>query len=374
MAQEKMYQEALDAIRQGQRVRAKDLLTRLLSSDSSRSDYWLWMSTLVDTHNERVFCLESALRADPSSEAARRGLIILGARTAGPEVKPVPPIRRNWQKDLDKGPELPQPFFRRFWDNPILRLFLFISGTVLLIGLVLVAIYGIQMQRDEVAMFRVSPFPSRTPQDTETPTPTLTPIPLPSTPFIGPTPLWMYLTETYTPVPIYINTPHQVVEAYRIGINAYENNQIEQMLDYMQQAVTFSPNDPDLHYYVGEAHRLLGDFEPAIAAFEQGIEVNPYFAPNYLGRALANLGINENSVVDDDLGQAILLDPYYTDAYLTRAAYRVFHGEPETALEDLNIAEIIFPGKPMIYVLTAQAYLELGDYTIALQNARLGYE
>ena len=35
MAQEKMYQEALDAIQKGQHARAKDLLTRLLRSDSS---------------------------------------------------------------------------------------------------------------------------------------------------------------------------------------------------------------------------------------------------------------------------------------------------------------------------------------------------
>ena len=60
------------------------------------------MSTLVDTQTERIFCLESAIRADPDNEVARRGLILLGARPAGPDVRPVPPYHPRWEKELDK--------------------------------------------------------------------------------------------------------------------------------------------------------------------------------------------------------------------------------------------------------------------------------
>src|SRR4030042_5447534 len=98
MAQEKMYKAALEASDQGQTTRARDLFTRLLRSNSSKAEYWLWMSTLVDTEKERIYCLESALRADPDNEAARRGLVILGARQAGDDVRPRPPVRRHWQK------------------------------------------------------------------------------------------------------------------------------------------------------------------------------------------------------------------------------------------------------------------------------------
>ena len=34
----------------------------------------------------------------------------------------------------------------------------------------------------------------------------------------------MFLPETYTPVPIYVNTPHPVTEAYRAGLTAYEKS------------------------------------------------------------------------------------------------------------------------------------------------------
>src|SRR5512139_2101337 len=140
MAQEKMYKAALEAIDQGQTARARDLFTRLLKSDSSKAEYWLWMSTLVDTAQERIYCLESALRVDPDNEAAKRGLIILGARQAGNDVKPVPPIRRNWEKDIGNVSEPPKPNFRRILENPIYRPTLLAIAAVVVVGLVITGI------------------------------------------------------------------------------------------------------------------------------------------------------------------------------------------------------------------------------------------
>jgi len=375
MAQEKMYREALDAVRQGQRVRARDLFTRLLRTDSSRADYWLWMSTLVDSQNERIYCLESAIRADPNNEAARRGLILLGARPAGPDVQPAPIVFRRWDKELDKELELPTSVFRRVWDNPVLRILSFVLAVALLGGLVFGAINGFQFQRETATFYRVSPFPTLTPEKTRTPTPTRTLVVRSPTPtFIGPTPLWMFLDKTYTPRPPYVNTPHPRIEAYRIGINAYQRNQIDTMLMYLQQAADLSPDSPDLTYYIGEAHRLRGEFEEALNAYQEAITINPAFAPPYLGRALLRLDLNPNAGVIEDLNRAIELDPNYVDAYLTRAAYWLHHDQPASALDDLGRAETVSPGLPMIYVLSAQAYLDMGDSATALQVALLGYE
>ena len=181
-------------------------------------------------------------------------------------------------------------------------------------------------------------------------------------------------SQTYTPRPLYINTPHPRVEAYRIGIGAYQRNQIDFMLLYMQQATTFSPGDPDLVYYIGEAYRLKGEYDEAMDAYQNAIAVNPAFAPPYLGLALLRLEQNPDVNVTELLHQAIQRDPNYADAYLTRAAYWLYHGEPALALEDLGKVETIEPGLPMMYVLTAQAHLELGDYTTVLQYAQRGYE
>ena len=73
-----MLREAMDALRLGDRVRARDLLTRLLKTDQKNPKYWLWLSVAVDTQNERIYCLQMVLKADPQNSAAKRGLILLG--------------------------------------------------------------------------------------------------------------------------------------------------------------------------------------------------------------------------------------------------------------------------------------------------------
>ena len=93
MAEDVMLQEAISAIRQGQRIRARDLLTRLLRTNQTNPEYWLWMSAVVDTSKEQVYCLQSALKLDPSNQAAKEGLILLGAQAPGGMVRPAAPVR-----------------------------------------------------------------------------------------------------------------------------------------------------------------------------------------------------------------------------------------------------------------------------------------
>ena len=95
MADDVMLQEAVEAIRQGQRVRARDLLTRLLRANQRNPIYWLWMSSVVETTNEQVYCLQSVERLDPGNSSARQGMILLGALSPGDSVMPVPPVQRE---------------------------------------------------------------------------------------------------------------------------------------------------------------------------------------------------------------------------------------------------------------------------------------
>jgi tetratricopeptide (TPR) repeat protein len=377
MAQEKMYQAALEAIDQGQTIRARDLFTRLLRSDSSKAEYWLWMSTLVDTNQERVFCLESALRADPDNEAAKRGLIILGAKDAGKDVTPAPLIHRNWEKELEEVAEPPKSLFKRVWENRTLRFSSFFITGFILIGIIIGAASVILKQppQEPIAIYKVSPFPTRTPSPTLSPTATRTlAVHTPTPTFIGPTPLWMLLTATYTPIPLYVNTPHPVTDAYRAGMRAYENSDWNELLEFMQQALAIEPGSVDLYYYLGEAYRNLGRPDDAVTAYGQALEINSQFAPAYLGRALAYESINPQADIEGEITYAIDFDPNYVDAYLERARIRIEHHNPQGATDDILAADKLFTNHPMVYVLMAQVYLEYNDPTTALDYALTGYE
>ena len=204
---------------------------------------------------------EFALRADPTNEAARRGLILFGALPAGDNVPPSTSSPAQMGEGTGKGTPTTKKHLAPDMGSPLLRLIFFMGTAIVMVGIIWGATYGFQ-HRQDLFPYIGSPFATYTPGLTRTPTLTRTLVVRSPTPtFIGPTPLWMFLTQTYTPIPLYVNIPHPRVEAYRIGISVYQRNQIELMLQYMQQAATFSPDDPDIIYYVGEAQRLLGQYE-----------------------------------------------------------------------------------------------------------------
>ncbi len=370
-----MFTAALEAIDQGQTARARDLFTRLLRSDSSKVEYWLWMSTLVDSAQERIYCLESALRVDPNNAAAKRGLIILGAREADKDVTPVPPLRRHWEKEIHEVAEPPKPFFKRIWAIPAMRLAVVLAAVIIVGGAVIASINSFKKPPTPMAILKVSPFATRTPIPSITPSPTITGLPPTPTPvLLASTPLWAFLTETYTPVPLYVNTPHPIAEGYRAGLRAWEKSDWSSVLTYMQQATTAEPNTPDIYYYIGEAYRNLGNYEQAVLAYGKALEISPGFAPAYLGRALAYEKIDPHADIEGELNYALTYDPFYVDAYLNRARVRIQNNNPQGALDDLVIAEGLFPNHPLVYVLRAQALLELNDLPGAMENALKGYE
>ncbi|MBU0512012.1 MAG: tetratricopeptide repeat protein [Chloroflexi bacterium] len=364
MSKSGMFHEATDAITKGQHGRARDLLARLLRTDKANPEYWLWMSSLVDSSKERIYCLQTVLRLDPENSAARRGLVLLGALPPD-DITPVPPIRRTWEVEIDADAE-PLRGFQKVLANPVLRVLVFAGTGILVIGLILLGVFGT----------RGSLFGSRltiTPISwTPTPTETLTSTPLVRTPTPtsdAPQPLWMLLDATYTPAPPYVDTPHPRIEAYRVGIRAYQRGDYEDMLTFMRQALSAEPESADTHYYVGEAHRLLEEYEQAIPFYDDALDLDPNFAPAYLGRARTSLAMNSRADISADLDRAIESDPEFGEAYLERAAYFVSHDDPEAALEDLTAAEDFLVNDPQFYLLRSRVLLVLGQHEAALEDA-----
>jgi tetratricopeptide (TPR) repeat protein len=372
MTDNPMFSEALEAISKGQRARAKDLLTRLLKADQDNPQYWLYLSSVVETQQERIYCLENALKLDPDSRAARQGLVLLGARRPEENLKPMPLFRRKWGSALVEE-DVPKTRWQKIIGNKFIRAGIFTCLGVLLVGLLWLGATSVRNLQEEVVIFRVSITPGL--QSTFTPTPSAFPshtpaVRSPTPTFAGPTPLWMLLEATYTPVPPYVNTPHPVNEAYRAGLRAYQRSDWVNLLRYMKQAVQVESASADVQYHIGEAYRMLEEYELALEAYQASIDMNEYFAPPYLGRALVRLATGSDEDIEADLDKAIELDPEMAEAYITRAAFYIHEELPESALEDLDQAEQLFPTSPLIFLHRSQAYLLLGDNEAALFNAR----
>lgn len=360
-------QEAIDAITQGQQSRARDLITRLLQANPENPTYWLWMSAVVETKKECIFCLKKVLQLDPDNRLAKKGLVLLDEVT--PQETTVRPlVKRKWETVQFEIPLASQKSYKtRDEFKKILKRFGMLL--VLFFSLVYLTYFFMFGGSSARAPLTVTPV-LWTVKPTATLLPTNTPYFHTSTPtFTGPAPLWMLLEATYTPTPLYVNTPHPISEAYQAGLRAMQAADFSSMLQFMQQASHVEPQSADLHYYIGEAYRLMGIFDKALAAYEQAITIDADFAPAYLGKAHVQLLLNPTTEVLDNLKQALVLDPYLAEAYLVLAEYYLSSNNAESALRELTRVENLLPHSPLLYLYRAQAYLLLGQYTPAMEAA-----
>lgn len=378
MPDDKMFQEAVQAIRDGQRERARDLLTRLLKTDQKNVDYWLYLSSVVETPSEKIFCLESVLKIDPDHPVARRGMILLGALPADETIQPVPPVRRKWTAELVDEEALPKSRLGRLMRNPWVRVATILIAGIILIGLVTAGLY-LRPRIPAITFIRVTgtarSIAELLPSATSTvPTPT-SKVRSPTPTFIGTyPPLWTTLQATYTPTPVYVNTPHPVQEAYSIAMRRFDQGRYAEMITFLEQAIREDPNSADLYYYLGEGYRLTGAVEKALEAYQQAIQVNPGFAPAYVRRAQLQLALTPQAKVLEDFNKAISLDPNLVEAYLERATYYTSIGELAKALEDLQRVEDLNPNDPRLYVQRALIFLSQGDIVKSLEVAQKAYD
>lgn len=364
-----MMQEAIEAIRSGQKARARDLLTRLLRTETADAELWLYMSTVVETEKERIFCLESALKIDPQNSTARRGLVMLGAAAPDDSLKPVRPQRtREWDIPSLHGGDEEGKERTRLPVGRLAVLGVLGLGAVALIG------YGIYGMRNRFGPGGLAFGPTSTPRPlfaaSASPTLEVTdPGPASTAVVNGPTPLALLLQATYTPTVSYVNTPHASDESFRTALNNLARGNYEQALGFMDQFLQNNPDAPDAHYYRGQIYMAMGDPRAALDAYTRTIQLDANFGPAYLGRAQATLAMNPDADVENDLERTVELSPDYADGYLALAEIRLAQDDPDAALEAANTALEISPESPLAFHYIARAQLALGDEVAALEAA-----
>ena len=362
-----ILREAINALRMGDRARARDLLTRQLKTDQKNPTYWIWLSAAVETQKERVYCLQMVLQADPKNATAKRGLILLGALPPDDTVKPFPIKRtRLWEEKLTIPQEPKEK--KLSWANPVVRLFGILGIAVIVIGVLLIG--GSLLLPNNGAPLRNRTSTHR-PTVTITFTPTATPLFRTATPtFLGPTPLWMFLVSTYTPTPLYVMTQHSVVSrsAFEAGIHFLGAKDYPNALVLFQQAITLEPEAADLYYYVGETYRAQGEYRRARDAYQEAIKLDSAFAPAFLGRARSNQGLTPNYEIINDLNIAINLDSNFAEAYIARGVYQVYIN-PSAAKMDFEKALEITPDSALAYLYLADAQLNLRENEAGLESA-----
>jgi tetratricopeptide (TPR) repeat protein len=362
--EDSILQQAMDAIQAEKFAQAREILTGLVKTNQQNPDYWVWMSAAMETQKERLYCLQTAIKLDPSNAAAQRGLRLMGAFVQDEPIKPFPMNHpRPWESKLKLDEEQNRP---KLTASPAFRLAMVIG----LISLVLIGTFiGLEIiARRPVAAATQAPL--GTPRPTVTPYATRSDISTPQG-STTPHPLAELLSIPYTPTPIYAVTPHADAgsDSYNAAIRAYKNGQWDQMANMMAQAATAEPGSADTLYFIGEANRLSGNYQQAINFYKSAITVNPNYAPSYLGLARANVALSPQRNVIDDLNLAISTDPKYAEAYLERSLYYLNKNDTASAQADLEKASKL-NDSPLVEIYLARVLLAQNENTAALEAAK----
>lgn len=372
-ANDTMFEDAVSALRRGDKTRAKELLTLLLKADQNNPTYWIWLSAAVDNKKERIYCLQTANKLDPENVTAKRGLVLLGAMPPDETVQPFSLNRpRVWEQKLLLATEKPkEKGFKAVMKHPAMRL---VGVALIIVGLFSAALFGFILPRQTFTLPTKSFTPGPSPTFTATPT-VWGATALPTKPFTGPTPLWMFLPQTYTPTAIYVNTPRaaQSLDQNRVAKAAFEQGDWDAFIASMELILEMEPEAADVHYWIGEAYRFKNDPESAMASYNEALKIDPQFGPPYLGLARARLLDNPNLNVEYLFDEAIERDPDFGEIYIERARYYLLHNDPKSAIADLEEAEKFMSESPSVYMAYADAYLALDDKDSALEAAEKAY-
>ncbi|MBW8009629.1 MAG: tetratricopeptide repeat protein [Chloroflexi bacterium] len=380
MAEDRMLQEAIDAAEQGQRTRARDLLGRLLRTNQNNVDYWLYMSSVVDSVKERIYCLENALKLDPKNESAKRGLVLLGARPPDDNITPIFPVRqREWDLgEIGLPPGTTPKEEKERVVIPTTRLLGIIFAGVIGLSLILIGIFGNPLSSTPNRVGSLT-LPTRRPLGSGGPTATFFGEIAPETVTVGtslpgPTAHTLQLDITYTATPRYVDTPHSSSEAYRSGMVAFDRGDWESAIELLEQVLDQDPGAADVRFHIGVAYMELGEHDPnlyneAKENFWKAINVDPEFGAAYLGSAMASLALNPDAVAFEDLDAAILNDPDLGEAYIQRGIYRLNRDNPDGAMADFEEAKTLSPNSAVLFLSIAKAQLVLEQYPEALDAA-----
>ena len=364
---DEVFQEAVEALREGNKAKARELLTGLLKTDQGNATYWVWMSATVDTEKERIYCLQTAFKLDPENVTAKGGLILLGSLPPDETIQPFSLNRpRAWEQRLLLAHEKPKP---KGWAavkaSPVFRL----GGIAVLIAALAGFVYFgfVVPARQQARPPTITPGAS--------PTWTFTPTALNSTsePQAAgtPFPFSELLEVPYTPTALYVNTPRSplTMDMYSRFDNAFKSGNWDEAIAAMQEIAQLEPEYADPYYYIGEAYRFKGDMASAIDAYNFALQADGEFGPAYVGLARARIHIDPGANTEPLLDEAIRFDPNFGEAYLERAKVRLRDNNIVGAIADLDNANRLLPNSPLVYYTLAVARQREGEIDLALTTA-----
>lgn len=136
------------------------------------------------------------------------------------------------------------------------------------------------------------------------------------------------------------------------------------------RAILVEKSRPPARIFLNRANAWYykGEFDRAIADYDEAIRIDPNFAEAYLNRGLPWAEKGEFDRTIADCNAAIRLNPRYANAYRNRANAWVAKGQYDSAIADYNETIRLRPNDSTPYALRGQTWRQKGDLDRALAD------
>ena len=118
-----------------------------------------------------------------------------------------------------------------------------------------------------------------------------------------------------------------LLPAYLLLGQAYSaSGQLEKAVGALQTYTLYQPEDVSAWVILGSAYNAAGDYNAAISALDRAIGMDKKLAAAYYQRGMANLGLEELDLAEQDFKSAVAYDPFDFDSHLGLARVYLFQG------------------------------------------------
>jgi tetratricopeptide (TPR) repeat protein len=421
-AQDELLQRGIAAARAGQVEEARQWLAQAIKVDPQNEVAWIWMSSVVQTNEQRVYCLEQVLAINPQNELALKGMQALGLQTAATEAHsagegepgafaPAPDdgvplinearinqaqraaedILRAIHDEQQQGalnivwaaPEKvrvhTRPTMTGFTLTPqMMRIGGIALGAILIIVLIIVAVNalgGVNRTAGPSGPAGPTSTPSAVPRPTRTPTPAGTAF-NPGPTFNAPgAPRGDLRFGKLTPTAPYVATPHPSSPRMNDALTSFFGGDYNSALDYIKRAREAGDNSVDGYWVEGMSLAYLGEWNQARLVLESGLERDQGFAPLHV--AMAYVFEEEGSLAQarTSIERALQLDPKLALAYLALADLEMRQGNYNAALAAVEEGKTVSanPYDVSLLVMQGKIYLADGQLDKATAIGNLAY-
>ena len=155
---------------------------------------------------------------------------------------------------------------------------------------------------------------------------------------------------------------------FQFGNTCLFLSQFQRAIDAYTQSLQLNPNIPEAYNKRGIAKVNLEQYEGAFSDFNEAIRLNPKYATTYTNRGIAKGKLEQYEEAIADFDTAIDLDSEYTEAYFVRGIAKAALERYEEAIADYNEVIRLNPKHASAYLNRGRTKVRLGQYEEAIAD------